>query len=187
MSRTLTLATLFSIILIDSIGYSIIVPVLAPILLDSSPQMMTDASPATRYMIYGIALGLYDLVMLYSAPLLGEISDQIGRKKVLAVAMVDDMQVFIPRMAEALQADVVRMQVNEAGSALHEIGGLRMGTDPTSSVTDPWGCFHHLGNLSVADSAAWPYQGPANSYLTITAWALRQADVLAKKVRAERG
>lgn len=100
--------------------------------------------------------------------------------------VLDDMQAFIPRMAEALQADVVRMQVNEAGSALHEIGGLRMGTDPATSVTDPWGFFHHLDNLSVADSATWPYQGPANSYLTITAWALRQADELARKVLSQR-
>ena len=88
MSRRVSLATLFSIILIDSIGYSIIVPVLAPILLADAPKMMASSSSEMRYLMYGFALGLYDLVMLYAAPMLGEMSDQIGRKKVLVLTMV---------------------------------------------------------------------------------------------------
>jgi MFS family permease len=88
MSRGLSLFALFLIILIDSMGYSIIVPVLAPILLDDAPQMMADQSSSVRYLVYGLAVGLYDLVMLYVAPVLGEISDQIGRKKVLVISLV---------------------------------------------------------------------------------------------------
>lgn len=106
MSRALTLATLFSVILIDSIGYSIIVPVLAPILLGNQPEMMTGASSTTRYLVYGIALGLYDLVMLYAAPLLGEISDQIGRKKVLVVAMLGVIATYF-MLAAATTFDIV--------------------------------------------------------------------------------
>lgn len=88
MSRRLSLATLFSIILIDSIGYSIIVPVLVPILLADAPKMMASSSSEMRYLVYGFALGLYDLVMLYAAPMLGEMSDQVGRKKVLVLTML---------------------------------------------------------------------------------------------------
>jgi choline dehydrogenase-like flavoprotein len=94
---------------------------------------------------------------------------------------LEEMQEVMPQVAEALDAEIIRMQVNSPGSALHEIGGLRMGTDPATSVTDTWGRFHHIENLSVADSATWPYQGPANSYLTITAWSLRHAEGLIKR------
>jgi choline dehydrogenase-like flavoprotein len=94
--------------------------------------------------------------------------------------IIQEMQDVMPRVAEALDAEVVRIQVNEPGSALHEIGGLRMGKDPETSVTDTYGRFHHLQNLSVADSATWPHQGPANSYLTITAWSLRHAEGVIK-------
>lgn len=103
-------------------------------------------------------------------------------RSALDLSLLEDMQACIPRVCEAMGAELVRMQVNEPGSALHEIGGLRMGTDAASSVTDEWGCFHHLNNLSVADSATWPYQGPANSYLSITAWSLRHADGLARRL-----
>ena len=94
--------------------------------------------------------------------------------------VLQEMQTNMASVAEALGAEVVRMQVNSPGSALHEIGGLRMGTDPATSVTDPYGRFHHLSNRHVADSSTWPYQGPANSYLTITAWSLRAAEGILK-------
>jgi choline dehydrogenase-like flavoprotein len=103
-------------------------------------------------------------------------------RSALDLSLLDNMQACIPRVCEAMGAELVRMQVNEPGSALIEIGGLRMGADAASSVTDEWGCFHHLNNLSVADSATWPYQGPANSYLSITAWSLRHADGLARRL-----
>lgn len=88
------------------------------------------------------------------------------------------MALFTDDVAKALGANVVRAEENAAGSALHEFGGLRMGRDPASSVTDPDGRFWRIGNLSCADAAIWPHQGSANSYLTITAVALRNASTL---------
>ncbi len=91
-------------------------------------------------------------------------------------ARLQAMEAFLPALAEAMGAECVRSQVNPAGAALHEIGGLRMGATARDGVVDVHGHFFALPNLSVADAAAWPSQGSANSYLTIVAWALRQAD-----------
>ncbi len=90
------------------------------------------------------------------------------------------MRDFTVRTAEALGAELVRTQENGPGAALHEFGGLRMGNDPATSVTDPDGRFWRVGNLSCVDAAIWPHQGSANSYLTITAIALRNAARLAE-------
>ena len=89
------------------------------------------------------------------------------------------------RRGKALGGKVVRTEENAAGSALHEFGGLRMGRDPASSVTDPDGRFWRIGNLNGADAAIWPHQGSANSYLTITAVALRNASRLAITLESE--
>jgi len=86
--------------------------------------------------------------------------------------------------AAAMGAAMLRDAVNPPGSALHEIGGLRMSADPRSGVTDPHGRIWALDNLSVADAAAFPSQGSANSYLTITAWSLRHAAALDRALRA---
>jgi DHA1 family tetracycline resistance protein-like MFS transporter len=88
MKYWISLFTLLMVILIDSMGYSILVPILAPILLDEKPIMMADQSPGARFLVYGLALGVYDLVMMYLAPVLGTISDQIGRKKVLIISLM---------------------------------------------------------------------------------------------------
>lgn len=97
------------------------------------------------------------------------IYDHNEEDRKLMQLMMDNM----PKIAELLEADVIKMQENPPGSALHEIGGLRMGTDPDTSITDPYGKFWRYRNLYVADSSTWPDQGAANPYLTITANALR--------------
>jgi glucose dehydrogenase len=95
-----------------------------------------------------------------------------------------EMATFTADVARAMGGKIVRTEENAAGAALHEFGGLRMGLDPVTSVTDPDGRFWRIRNLSGADAALWPHQGSANSYLTITAVALRNAARLAATLGA---
>ncbi len=95
---------------------------------------------------------------------------------------LDAMYDYLEPLAAAMGGRLVRRQVNPLGAALHEIGGLRMGRTPDDGVTDLRGRFWALKNLSVADAAAWPSQGSANSYLTITAWSLRHAEGVANRL-----
>ena len=91
--------------------------------------------------------------------------------------ILGEMDAFLPQVADAIDAELMRTQVNPLGAALHEIGGLRMSDDPEQGVTNSLTVNSGgLPNLSVADAAAWPSQGSANSYLTITAWSLRHAE-----------
>jgi choline dehydrogenase-like flavoprotein len=89
--------------------------------------------------------------------------------------LIEEMSNFVPKIAEIFDAEVMKVQTNETGTALHEHGGLRMGADPQTSVTDAFGRFWRYNNLSCADAATWPTQGAANPYLTITAFSLRHA------------
>ena len=95
------------------------------------------------------------------------------------IAVLERMRAMMPRVAETMGAEVVKDQINPPGAALHEVGGLRMSADPASGVTDTLGRFWRYPNLSAADASIWPSQGTANSYLTITAMALRQAEAIA--------
>jgi gluconate 2-dehydrogenase alpha chain len=61
----------------------------------------------------------------------------------------------------------------------HVMGGMPMGADPRTSVTDGQGRHHHLDNLFVADGAVFPSSGGHNPTLTIMATALRQATIWA--------
>lgn len=105
-SAILRLSPLLLVILIDTVGYSIIVPVLAPVLLADEPEMMAGHSAHARYIVYGIALGIYELMMLYMAPVLGEISDRIGRRCVLVLCIVGIVASFI-MLGVAMTANLV--------------------------------------------------------------------------------
>jgi choline dehydrogenase-like flavoprotein len=66
----------------------------------------------------------------------------------------------------------------------HHMGTTRMGSDPSTSVTDPDGRIHGLGNLWVAGSSLFPTGGWANPTLTIAALALRSAGKISRELKS---
>ncbi|OWT61881.1 MFS transporter [Candidimonas nitroreducens] len=87
LTAWLRLLPLILVILIDSIGYTVIIPVMSTMLLGDAPAMMMGADASTRYIVYGVAVGIYELMMLYMAPVMGELSDRVGRRRILLVCM----------------------------------------------------------------------------------------------------
>ena len=64
------------------------------------------------------------------------------------------------------------------GTTHHEAGSLWMGEDPTMSVTNPNGHFHHVANAYAVGPALLPSVGSPNPMLTGIALARRLADHL---------
>ena len=57
----------------------------------------------------------------------------------------------------------------------HLMGGMRMGSDAATSITDQVGRYRHLDNVFVSDGSLFPSSGGHNPTLTIMATALRNA------------
>lgn len=57
----------------------------------------------------------------------------------------------------------------------HLMGTCRMGTDPSTSVTDPYGKCHDIDNLYIADGSIFPTSTAGNPTITIQALATRVA------------
>ena len=66
----------------------------------------------------------------------------------------------------------------------HLMGGCVMGEDPSSSVINSQGHFHHADNLSIIDGSAFPTSIGANPQLSIYGLALKQSSELAKQLKA---
>jgi choline dehydrogenase-like flavoprotein len=62
------------------------------------------------------------------------------------------------------------------GLSIHEMGGARMGRDPSSSVVDENGRCWDARNVIVADAACFPSGGYQNPALTIMALSMRAAE-----------
>ena len=100
----------------------------------------------------------------------------IYKRSLRDLEVLDEMKKTIQKLSHDIDAELMNWEVLPPGTALHDIGGLRMGEDPETSIVDPSGRFWRIQNLYVADASSWPSQGSANPYLTITAWALKLAD-----------
>jgi choline dehydrogenase-like flavoprotein len=57
----------------------------------------------------------------------------------------------------------------------HNMGTVRMGTDPATSVVDPFGRLHAADNLVVADSSVFVTSAGYGPTLTLAALAARAA------------
>jgi len=64
------------------------------------------------------------------------------------------------------------------GNVKHEVGGARMGLDPSKSVTNQWGQIWKIKNLVLADGAPFCGNADKNPTLTIMALAWRASDHL---------
>lgn len=69
--------------------------------------------------------------------------------------------------------------LSEVPGGAHIMGGMRMGADPRTSVTDEHGRLHALENVLVSDGSVFVTSGAHNPTLTIMATALRNARALA--------
>jgi choline dehydrogenase-like flavoprotein len=70
------------------------------------------------------------------------------------------------------------------GTAIHEMGGARMGDDPRVSVLDRWSAAHDVPNLFVTDGAQMnssACQNPSLTYMALTARAVDHAVQLAQQ------
>ncbi len=68
-------------------------------------------------------------------------------------------------------------------SAAHLMGGCRMGSDLSDSVTNSWGQFHGIPWLFVADASLFPQCAEIYPYITIMALADRVAEYIRKNSR----
>jgi choline dehydrogenase-like flavoprotein len=70
------------------------------------------------------------------------------------------------------------------GTAIHEMGGARMGHDPATSVLNKWSQAHDVANLFVTDGAQMASsacQNPSLTYMALTARAVDHAVQLIKQ------
>jgi predicted MFS family arabinose efflux permease len=89
MSRALYVAPPLFVVFIDAMAVAVLAPVLAPLVENPPPDgLMSDLSPSARSLVYGIALGIQPLLVVCSAPLLGQLSDKLGRKILMLFTMI---------------------------------------------------------------------------------------------------
>lgn len=104
-SQFMTILPLFFVLVIETMSFGIIFPVLGPLFLaKTSTIVASDASMLLRQFLYGVTLSIFSLAMLVGAPILGDLSDRWGRRLVIIVALIGS--------AAALIFDAIAIDIN---------------------------------------------------------------------------
>jgi MFS transporter, DHA1 family, tetracycline resistance protein len=118
---------LLLIVLIDSMGFAMLTPLLAAELApDSTAAIGAGLSEDTRYIIYGVATGLYPMMMFFGAPILGQLSDRVGRKRMLLICAVGIVLSYTILSSAFALGSVILVMVGRA------LGGMTAASQPIS-------------------------------------------------------
>ncbi|XHR93479.1 GMC oxidoreductase [Mucilaginibacter sp. UC70_90] len=101
---------------------------------------------------------------------------------------VKSMNDFLQQGAEMLdKAGCKNIAPNDSKQApgldIHEVGGVRMGTDPKNSLLNKWNQLHACPNVFVTDGACMTSTGTQNPSLTFMALTARAANYAADELR----
>lgn len=80
---------LFLTVFIDLLGLGIVIPILPMLILNPAAGLLPmDMSFSTRSIVYGFLIASYPIAQFFSAPILGSLADEKGRKKILTLSLI---------------------------------------------------------------------------------------------------
>lgn len=99
-------------------------------------------------------------------------------------AVWTEMRKCVDAMCDRLGGEVTKtLGVRPSGFASHEVGTVRMGKDPRTSVLNSFCQAHDVKNLFVTDGSTFTTSSEKNPTLTIMALSLRAADYIRDRRR----
>lgn len=83
------LTVLFCTLLLDMIGVGMLIPIIPSLFTDAtSPSFLLDGFSVTeQYFVAGLITAVFSFMQFIAAPILGELSDMFGRKKLLTLGV----------------------------------------------------------------------------------------------------
>ncbi|MBV9575815.1 MAG: MFS transporter, partial [Gammaproteobacteria bacterium] len=128
-----SLFPLFMVILLDVAGIILVLPVLTPLILQPESGMVSASTPhILRDFLYGFCLAIFPLFMFFSTPVLGDLSDKFGRKKILLFCLLASAVSYLIAGLGIIYKSLFILLLSRA------IGGLAAGTQPiaTAAIID---------------------------------------------------
>jgi MFS transporter, DHA1 family, tetracycline resistance protein len=146
---------LASVIFIDALGMAILFPLFNALFMDPKIGILpASASLELRHFYYGVSLSIFPLATLFSAPVLGDISDKIGRKKILIISLAGAFLSYILSGGAVYLKSVILFLIGRL------IAGLTAGSQPIAQaaiidISHPEKKAHNLSIIMGAMAFGW--------------------------------
>ncbi len=105
------LGLIFATTLLDLLGLTLIIPIFAPMLTESNAVLGPEVSESTRNFLYGALIATFPFFQFIGAPLLGTLSDRIGRKKVLYLTLSGALISYLVTAVGVVQGSIALLFV----------------------------------------------------------------------------
>ena len=131
--KIFALLPLFMVIFLDIAGIILVLPVLTPLILQPSSGMIpAGMSMFGRDLLYGLSLSLFPFFMFFSTPIMGDLSDRFGRKKILMICLLGGSCSYIVGALGVIYQSLMTLLISRA------IAGLAAGTQSiaTAAIID---------------------------------------------------
>jgi MFS family permease len=90
------LLPLFMVIFVDVMGLCIVFPVLAPLFYNPQLSILpANTSLAMRNLFYGLMMTMWPIFMFIAAPIIGDLSDKLGRKRVILLCLFGEAASYL--------------------------------------------------------------------------------------------
>jgi choline dehydrogenase-like flavoprotein len=150
-----------------------------PALLSMHPYGEVLPRADNRVMVEGTPLDRYGI------PVARIVFSHSANERKMVADMYDTCEAIL-KQAKAEIIPFKRGATDTLGTAIHEHGTCRMGSDPKRSALNSFCQMHEVKNVFVVDGSAFTTASEKNPTLTILALAWRATDYMADEIRAGR-
>lgn len=169
------LFVIFLTILIDMLGVGILVPVIPVLLADPSSKDFLLPSTMTLdqgFVILGFLTAIYPIMQFLAAPILGQLSDKYGRRKLLAISLSGTAISYVLFAIGILTKNIPLLFISRGFDGITG-GNIAVAQAATADITTPENRVKNFGLMGAAFGFGFvvgPYIGGKLSDPSFVSW-----------------
>ncbi len=169
------MVVIFLIIFVDMLGFGILLPIIPQLLANPlSPYFLLPAGvPVTDgYIVLGFLTASFPLMQFLSTPVLGQLSDKYGRKKLLTVSLIGTVIARLLFAYGIMTRSIVLLFISRAFDGITG-GNISVAQAAIADITEPHNRAKNFGLIGAAFGLGFivgPYLGGRLSDPSVVSW-----------------
>lgn len=167
-----TLAIVFAIVFIDMLGVGVLIPVIPLLLTDPTYPYYLGLEGAGGYMTLGLLIAIFPFMQFLAAPILGQLSDRVGRKPVLTFSLLGTSLSYVVFAIGILTKNIPLLFISRAFDGITG-GNISVAQAAIADSTTPNNRARSFGIIGAAFGLGFvfgPFIGGKLSDPTILSW-----------------